>query len=282
MFNLRISVLFFACTMHLAIASNDNKDDLQSSEDIRNATIVSATATVKETEYGWMDKALIAGPLYGLSALQFAKICTELTAPQLAGRLVAGYLAADLVTGIVHAATDELPGALPESIENHLVNLNFLRKADDGHHKYPTKLIDWGYWHNNRPYHLVAYCFLGASAYVSDPVSSCILISVALLGANSEFFHAAAHGGYRKNPIISKLQDWKVILGKRHHAKHHNGKFDRNFCLISGWMDYLLNPTIHYLLKPMGSVTKGAFNGSVNFFRSWCGSRNKECILENM
>lgn len=92
MFNLRISVLFFACSLNLAIASND-KDDLQSCEDTRNATVVSSTATVKKDDYGWMDKALIAGPLYGLSALQFAKVCTELTAPQLAGGLVAGYLA---------------------------------------------------------------------------------------------------------------------------------------------------------------------------------------------
>ncbi|MEI6628068.1 MAG: fatty acid desaturase CarF family protein [Alphaproteobacteria bacterium] len=213
----------------------------------------------------------------GLSAFQFSKVCNELTSPQLAVGLFAGYLAADLVTGIIHAAADE--DIFPERFKRFLVENKFREEVNEAvHHIHPTHMLKMSYWYNNRPSYLVAYLFFGAAAYVGDPIASCVLLSVAVLGANAEFFHAASHGGYRKNPIISKLQDWRVILGKRHHAKHHNGKFDRNFCLISGWMDYLLNPTIHYALRPMGSVTKRAFNGGVNFFRSWCGNRNKECV----
>lgn len=281
MANLKISVLFVACYLSL-VGASINLDDLQLDADVKTVRAVSSALASKKDvsrkdEYGLMDKALIAGPLYGLSALQFAKICNELTAAQLGGGLVSGYLAADLVTGVLHAIGDELPGALPESIENFLINLNILRKTDDGHHQHPTKVLGWSYWHNNRPYHMVAYLFLGASAYTSDPFSSCILLSIALLGANSEFFHVAAHGGYKKNPIISKLQKYGVILSTKHHVKHHNGKFDRNFGFISGWMDYVLNPTIHYLVKPAHSVAKGAFNRSVNFFRSWCLAK-KSCV----
>lgn len=40
------------------------------------------------------------------------------------------------------------------------------------------------------------------------------------------------------------LQAIGLMISPEHHSAHHSGKFDRNFCIFTGWADYLLNPLV--------------------------------------
>jgi hypothetical protein len=45
-------------------------------------------------------------------------------------------------------------------------------------------------------------------------------------------------------PLARLLQRIGLMISPEHHAGHHGGKFDRNFCIFTGWADYLLNPLV--------------------------------------
>eukprot|EP01130_Rhizamoeba_saxonica_P019116 TRINITY_DN9800_c0_g1_i1.p1 TRINITY_DN9800_c0_g1~~TRINITY_DN9800_c0_g1_i1.p1 ORF type:complete len:280 (+),score=52.46 TRINITY_DN9800_c0_g1_i1:39-878(+) len=41
--------------------------------------------------------------------------------------------------------------------------------------------------------------------------------------------------------FVKILQQTGLILGKRHHGKHHQPPFDTNYCITNGWMNPILN-----------------------------------------
>ena len=53
-------------------------------------------------------------------------------------------------------------------------------------------------------------------------------------------FHKWAHTS-KNSQFVSLLQNSQIILPRKHHARHHAGKFDRDYCITSGWLNPLLN-----------------------------------------
>ena len=35
--------------------------------------------------------------------------------------------------------------------------------------------------------------------------------------------------------IVTRLQDWGVLISRRQHAQHHCAPFENNYCIVSGW-----------------------------------------------
>lgn len=235
------------------------------------------------TGHGELDRAVISVPFYGIIAYQLLDAYSKLSTAQLGGGLFAGWLIADYVSGAVHAIDDILVyrtftnKAVPiERLIRKNDNigdkpfLDFPEKDDeDDHHKYPTMFTKKSYWYTARIYHLIASPMLGAIILLSDPLTKYILLTVTVFGANNHLFHSVGHGAYKGNPAVAVAQKCGLLLGTKHHAKHHQGDHERNFCIISGWMDCLLNPTIHYVIKP----TVSALFSTAGFFRKWCGQR---------
>lgn len=54
-------------------------------------------------------------------------------------------------------------------------------------------------------------------------------------------------------PVIECLQKWHIFLPPEKHAAHHNGVYDKNFCVLAGWSDWWINwiaarlPAVPYL-----------------------------------
>ncbi len=46
---------------------------------------------------------------------------------------------------------------------------------------------------------------------------------------------------------VQLLQRCGLMISPEHHSRHHHGKFDKNFCIFTGWMDLVLNPIIRLL-----------------------------------
>lgn len=46
--------------------------------------------------------------------------------------------------------------------------------------------------------------------------------------------------------LVRWLQATGIMISPEHHAKHHNGTFDKNFCVFTGWNDCWLNAIIKF------------------------------------
>lgn len=78
---------------------------------------------------------------------------------------------------------------------------------------------------------------------------SSFVIAMGAFAVLAQIPHYYAHV---PNPprVVKLLQRIGLMISPEHHAAHHCGKFDRNFCIFTGWADYLLNPVVR--LVPEG------------------------------
>lgn len=75
-------------------------------------------------------------------------------------------------------------------------------------------------------------------------LSSPFLLALGGFGILAQVPHYYAHrrsGSYRIHRVVRWLQIHGLILSPEAHAAHHRGLFDRNFCILSGWCNPLLN-----------------------------------------
>lgn len=49
--------------------------------------------------------------------------------------------------------------------------------------------------------------------------------------------------GHRKSesPVVRALQNAGLLMGPRHHGRHHSGNHDVKYCLINGWADHVMD-----------------------------------------
>lgn len=57
----------------------------------------------------------------------------------------------------------------------------------------------------------------------------------------SEVLHYAAHRPHAYPPFVRWLQRAAVIISPDAHARHHEGNFDRSYCVVSGWTNRLVD-----------------------------------------
>lgn len=55
----------------------------------------------------------------------------------------------------------------------------------------------------------------------------------------AHFTHWLAH--YPKYRLVRAFQRFRLILPPEHHRRHHEQRFNRNYCSLSGWNDWWLN-----------------------------------------
>jgi hypothetical protein len=139
-----------------------------------------------------------------------------------AGQVLAAYLLVDLLSGLYHLVTDRghnLAGQVAVFQDHHHTN------TMDGFDWQPSVLglpaMLAGLWWENS--------FLIAAGAFG------ILAQVPHYYAHRRSDHAWVHLAVRL------LQRTGLILSPRHHADHHSGDFDRNFCIVSGWNNWWLN-----------------------------------------
>lgn len=139
-------------------------------------------------------------------------------------QVVAAYLLVDLLTGLYHFATDKgwnFPSQVAMFQDHHETN------TMAGFDWQPSLLglpaMGFGLW-------------LGSS----------FLTAAGAFGILSQVPHYYAHRrseSPRVHGLVRLLQRTGLILDPQHHAEHHRD-FDRNFCILSGWCNPLLNSLI--------------------------------------
>src|SRR5690606_90435 len=146
-----------------------------------------------------------------------------------------GYVLADLVSGLVHWGFDtwgsrDLPVLGPTFIVPFRV-----------HHDDPLDIPRHGFAATNGH-----NCFVSLFALVPaltlpahwmiTPLLQAFLLALSLGVLATNQFHKWAHQA-EPHPVVARLQDWGVVLGRAHHQVHHTWPYERHYCITTGWLN---------------------------------------------
>jgi ubiquitin-conjugating enzyme E2 variant len=150
------------------------------------------------------------------------------------------YLAADLVSGLVHWAADTW-GSTDLPVIGPAV-LGPFRE----HHRDPLAITRHDFVETNGNNCLISLPVLGVAIWlVPDPGEPGTIFLSSFLGALvfwvllTNQFHKWAH---LPSPpaLLAFLQRWHLILPPAHHALHHNRPFTSHYCITTGWLNWPL------------------------------------------
>ena len=133
-------------------------------------------------------------------------------------QIVAAYVLVDFLTGLYHLATDK-GFNLQSQID--LFERHHRENSMDGFDCQP----------------MIAAI---PAAVIGGWLHSPFLMAAGIIGCVAQVPHYFAHEG-TDSRLIRLLQNTGLIISPRHHSIHHNGKFDRNFCILSGWNNWWMN-----------------------------------------
>ena len=140
----------------------------------------------------------------------------------------------DFVSGIVHWAMDSY--GHPDSPVMGRIYIG----PNIRHHRYPREFMARTYLQSSWDLLLIGALIL-AAAWALGRVPWEVWLFVAM-GSNAILFHKWMHRTRRENgPIISLLHDLRLIQTPRHHARHHSGAKDTNYCVITVALNPLLD-----------------------------------------
>jgi hypothetical protein len=139
-----------------------------------------------------------------------------------AGEVLAAYILIDALTGLYHLATD--------------CGLNSKRVVDlfkDHHDTNTMEGFDEFPMRFGLPV-MLAGLLLGSS----------FLLALGSFTVLAQVPHYYAHRRSRSplvHRVVRLLQRGGLMISPQHHAAHHDGRFSRNFCIVSGWNNWWMN-----------------------------------------
>ncbi|CAN5422258.1 fatty acid desaturase CarF family protein [soil metagenome] len=179
-------------------------------------------------------------------AWRLALIAGWQLAPILLVALPLGWLASDLVSGLVHWACDSWGSA-----NTPVVGQAFIRPFRE-HHEDPQAMTRHDFVETN-----------GSSCFASLPVliaaglmplenlvwmtaqAFLLSLSVGVLATNQ--CHKWAHmTDAAIPPLAGWAQRYRLSLPRRHHALHHMPPYNTHFCISSGWLNSLFNAVLRW------------------------------------
>jgi ubiquitin-conjugating enzyme E2 variant len=182
-----------------------------------------------------------------LAAVGFCRLAAHASLPvwAISAALLAGWIAADLFSGLVHWAFDRFG-----SVRTPVLGHRFVRPFRE-HHVDQSRIADHDFVETNGASCVAALPAVAAAAVVplASPgwavVQAVLLFTVVgVLAANQ--CHKWAHMAPGRVPRLVRLaQRWRVVLHPDDHRRHHRHPFDTHYCTASGW----LNPVLDGVLR---------------------------------
>lgn len=143
--------------------------------------------------------------------------------------IVIAVVFADLMSGIFHWWEDRYGNPEWPLIGEWIVKPNQL------HHIRPALLCEGGYWSRNNT--TIIPSITGACLFWwCMPVC----LGFILLSQSNEI-HSWAH--QKCNPFIRAMQRIGILQSPRHHSVHHKRPFDRYYCVMTNYLNPVLNVT---------------------------------------
>ena len=147
--------------------------------------------------------------------------------------LVAGWLLADLFSGLVHWALDTYG-----SVRTPVIGPAIIRPFRE-HHADPQGMTRHDFFEVNGASCLGCLSLLAASFFTDGFAHSLLLCTcIGILFTNQ--CHKWAH--MEEPPAFVKaLQRFRLVLRADEHGRHHTPPYDSHFCTANGWLNGPLN-----------------------------------------
>jgi hypothetical protein len=139
--------------------------------------------------------------------------------------IILAYAFIDAFSGVYHALTD------------NGLNIKHQRDIFVEHHEINT-MHEYGWAHL-----LIALPMIVAGVWLG----SVFLTASGVIGIFGQMPHYYAHRNSRSplvHHFVRLLQLTGIIISPQYHATHHDGKFNRNYCIVSGWNDWWINRVV--------------------------------------
>lgn len=148
-------------------------------------------------------------------------------------RIAFAVLAADFVVAVFHWIEDAYLRDDCPVLGNLIARPNIL------HHYRPRHFLRHSWMASCWDLWLVAGGVI-AAAWALGLLSPAVGVFAALVG-NANQIHKWAHRSRRENgPCINLLHDLRILQGPRHHALHHTDPKSTHYCVITEWLNPLL------------------------------------------
>lgn len=141
----------------------------------------------------------------------------------------ASVLLADFVSGLVHWLEDTYarPG-MP--VVGRIAEDNLL------HHRRPRAFLARSWWESSSDLVLIGLLVIWA-ALATGHLSGWLLAFVTLT-INANQVHKWAHQGPSENPrLVTSLQRLRLLQTPREHGRHHRGRKDSHYCVITNLLN---------------------------------------------
>lgn len=149
-------------------------------------------------------------------------------------KIIGLMLLTDFLTGAVHWWEDAYGDPAWKFLGKSVVIPNL------EHHQYPRKFLQHGMWPRIRLSFIIAVT-LGSIAYLLG-VLYWEVAFVLLYASLANEIHAIAHKTDRENGrIICWIQKIGLIQSRRMHGFHHTSPFDINYCVMTNYLNPILN-----------------------------------------
>lgn len=160
-----------------------------------------------------------------------------------------GWLASDLLSGVLHWAFDTCG-----SVNTPLIGNALIRPFRE-HHVDPQAMTRHDFVETHGASCLGALPFLVATSLLPLQdggwfFAQALLLSIAFGALATNQCHKWAHMDEASTPAAVRwAQRWRIVLPRRQHALHHTPPFDSHFCVASGWFNAPLNALLRRLRR---------------------------------
>jgi plasmanylethanolamine desaturase len=149
-------------------------------------------------------------------------------------KFVATVLAADFVAGMVHWLEDAYVREDTPIIGKYVARPNIV------HHHYPRYMVRHSWWQTSFDLVMMSVTMV-IGAWLAGLLSWEVWL-FAILSANANEFHKWEHRTRKENgPIISFLQDIRILQTAKHHARHHTDPKNSHYCTITNFLNPVLD-----------------------------------------
>lgn len=155
-----------------------------------------------------------------------------------------GWLAADLLSGLLHWAFDSFG-----SVSTPLIGKAFIRPFRE-HHTDPEEMTRHDFIETHGASCLAALPFLVATSFMPlagwpSIFTQALLLFIALGALATNQCHKWAHMAETATPALVRwAQRWRLVLPREHHRLHHTPPFDSHFCMSCGCLNAPLNAVL--------------------------------------
>lgn len=149
------------------------------------------------------------------------------------GQFILGWLLADLLSGIFHWWEDRIPSEKMPVMGQWLIAPNRL------HHREPLAFTKGTFRDRNQATIVGAAVVSVIWLLIAGP--SVFWFATTLGGMVTTEVHRYAHQPKKANLVLHIMQETGFIQSPKHHAKHHRPPSNVAYCILTDWMNPVLD-----------------------------------------